>query len=87
MLDAMNTQYKIQIASDIVRDGLGAELLDEDRNVIAEVFRCDRNNTITVSTFSNAIPVSAMHFFLKTAAERLGNFEDGTPINIDASGG
>ena len=87
MLDAMNTQYKIQIASDIVRDGLGAELLNEDRNVIAEVFRCDRNNTIMVSTFSNTIPVSAMQLLLKAASERLGNFEDGTPINIDVSGG
>lgn len=41
--------YSTQMASDIVRDGLGIELLDESHNVIAEVFRCNRDKTVSVS--------------------------------------
>jgi hypothetical protein len=31
----------MQIASDVIRDGLGVELLDGDGNVASDVFRCD----------------------------------------------
>jgi hypothetical protein len=41
-------QYRYQFASDVIRDGMGLELTDENWNVLAEVFRCDANNSLTV---------------------------------------
>ena len=39
------------MASDVIRDGLGLELLDITGAVRAEVFRCDADHTVTVSHF------------------------------------
>ena len=72
--------YKTQVASDIIRDGLGVELLDEGGNVVAEVFRCDRDHTINVTTFTNDIPFQAMEQLLLRARERLDPFEDGASL-------
>jgi hypothetical protein len=71
---------KYQVASDVIRDGLGLELLDEVGNVVAEVFRCDADNTFYVNTFSNDISVAELEELLARARERLGEFEDGTPL-------
>ena len=46
------TNLKFQVASDVVRDGLGLELLDPTGNVVAEVFRADADKTLHINTFS-----------------------------------
>ncbi|AVB27146.1 hypothetical protein CXB36_02605 [Pseudomonas syringae pv. syringae] len=33
--------FRFQIASDVIRDGLGIELVDANGQVCAEVLRCD----------------------------------------------
>lgn len=76
----MTGKYKTQVASDIIRDGLGVELLNENDQVVAEVFRCDKNKTVIVSTFGNDIPLGALEVMLERAKERLDPFEDGTPL-------
>lgn len=75
------TKFKFQIASDIVRDGLGVELLDAENNVVAEVFRCDRDHTIVVNTFGNDILIQAIRQLLECASVRLDPFEDGTSLD------
>ena len=72
--------YRLQIASDIQRDGLGVELLDGGGNCVAEVFRCDRDHTLTLSTFCYEVPLQAIQQLVSTATEGLGPFEDGTPL-------
>lgn len=44
----MKPPWTTQLASDIVRDGLGLELLDTPYRVVAEVFRCDADHTVTI---------------------------------------
>lgn len=44
-------QYYVLVVSDIARDGLGVELWDNEHNLVAEVFRCDANNTVLLNTF------------------------------------
>ena len=39
--------YRYQIASDVQRDGLGLELITDDYNIVAEVFRSDKEKTLT----------------------------------------
>jgi hypothetical protein len=73
-------KYQYQMASDIVRDGLGIELLDEYRNVVAEVFRCDANNSLTISLFSEEMPFTEVEKLLQMARRELEQFEDGTPL-------
>jgi hypothetical protein len=73
-------KYRYQVASDVVRDGLGLELIDESRNVLAEVFRCDANNSVTVSLFSEGLPFAEVEKLVLLARTELGSFEDGTPL-------
>lgn len=72
--------YQYQVASDVVRDGLGLELVDEHGNVVAAVFRCDANNSLTVSFFAEGLPFAEIERFVKMARQELGQFEDGTPL-------
>lgn len=73
-------KYSVRIVSDIIRDGLGAELLDENGNVIAEVFRCDRDKSLTISTFNDGISLTQIEEFIQASRKRLEPFEDGTPL-------
>ena len=72
--------WRMQVASDIVRDGLGVELLDSDDQVVAEVFRCDADHTVSFAQFVEAIPLHAVETLIARAKERLDPFEDGTPL-------
>jgi hypothetical protein len=73
-------KLRTQTASDIIRDGLGAELIDENGNVISEIFRCDSSHSVVVNTFNNDIELNIMNNFITYAMERLEPFEDGTPL-------
>ncbi|WP_081538637.1 hypothetical protein [Burkholderia stagnalis] len=73
-------EYRFQVASDIRRDGLGIELMGADGNVLAEVFRCDADNSLTVSLFSDALPFPQVEELILMAREQLVSFEDGTPL-------
>ena len=74
-------EFKTQVASDVIRDGLGVELIDSSGNVLAEIFRCDSDHTVIVSTFGNYIPMQAMEKLLERARVELEPFEDGTPLS------
>jgi hypothetical protein len=73
----MTDQWRIQVASDVARDGLGVELVGPDGSLLAEVFRCDADNTLTVGVFER-LPLGAVEWLLARAREELGTFEDGT---------
>jgi hypothetical protein len=74
-------RFTMQVASDSVRHGLGLELLDDRDNVVAEVFRCDRDHTLTVSVFDRSVPTEEVDRLLSHAGEALGPFNDGTPLS------
>jgi hypothetical protein len=73
-------QYYVLVASDIARDGLGVELWDNEHNLVAEVFRCDANNTALLNTFNNDVPLNVLQSLIQFARERLEPFEDGSPL-------
>ena len=75
------TNAKAQIVSDVIRDGLGVELLLDGDRVVAEVFRCDADHTVSVSLFVEAVPLRALQFLLDRANVELDPFEDGTPLS------
>ena len=74
-------KWDTQIASDVIRDGLGMELLDEENNVLAEVFRCDADNSLTISLFRDELPLCAIEALIALARARLEPFEDGSPLS------
>lgn len=69
----MSSVYQIQVASDVIRQGPGVELLDPSGAVIAEVFRSDRAGTILLNTntFGNGVPFSEMERLIAAARYRL----------------
>lgn len=77
----MKGSFRIQTASDIHRDGLGVELIADDR-VVAEVFRCSADHTLVVTTFGHDLLLVAVAEIVSLTRERLGAFEDGTPLPI-----
>lgn len=76
----MAYRYTTQVASDVVRDGLGVELLSETGDVAAEVFRSDRDHTVVLNTFSYDIPLEAIEYLMARAKRELDPFEDGRPL-------
>lgn len=71
---------RFQVASDVIRDGLGLELLDEDNRVVAEVFRHDSSHRLTVTCFEQDIELSLLEELISRARQELEPFEDGTPL-------
>ena len=73
--------WSMQVASDVLRDGLGVELLDASRSIRAEVFRCDADNTVVVVySGGGRPPIDVLDWFYAEAMVRLGTFEDGSPL-------
>jgi hypothetical protein len=74
--------WSLQVASDVIRDGLGVELLDARRMIRAEVFRCDADHTVTVTHYEGGEPASPeiLDWYYAEAARRLDVFEDGSPL-------
>ena len=72
--------WSTQFASDIIRDGLGVELLTRDGDIVAEVFRSDANHTVRVSCWSDAVTQDVLDWLLQCSLEPLDTFEDGTPL-------
>ena len=81
----MTQPLKIQTASDVIRDGLGCELTTEAGDVVAEVFRCDANRSVVVTTFGHDVPLDAMERLIAFARKRLEPFESGEPLNTAAN--
>ena len=73
-------EWSTQTASDIIRDGLGVELLDTRDNIAAEVFRCDRDRTVCVTCWSDLVTQDVLDWLLPTAFDHLAGFEDGSPL-------
>jgi hypothetical protein len=74
--------WSLQLASDVIRDGLGVELLDATRAIRAEVFRCDADHTVTVTHYGDGEPAppEVVDWYYAEAARRLDAFEDGSPL-------
>lgn len=73
-------KYRFQIASDVIRDGLGVELVDSIGKVLAEVFRCDADHSLTISLFADGLPFPLIEKLVLMARSELGAFEDGSPL-------
>jgi hypothetical protein len=76
----VEAKFRTQVASDVTRDGLGVELASESGDVLAEVFRCDADHTVTFSAFAVGLPLNAVRDLIDRALDRLDPFEDGTPL-------
>ena len=73
--------WRTQVASDVIRDGLGVELLNLHNEVVAEVFRCDADHSVTVITYGPTVPTDVLAWLCEVALERFGpSFQDGSPL-------
>lgn len=76
----MKATWTMQVVSDVIRDGLGLELIDGSNQIAAEVFRCDADQTVTVRVFEKNVPDDVLAELIELARAELGNFENGTPL-------
>lgn len=72
--------YKTQLASNVIKDGMSLELLDRTDNIVAEIFRCDADHTVSFSGNFDGIPMPVRAWFMALAREKLDPFEDGVPL-------
>ena len=77
----MVRSLRIQTFSDVSRDGLSCELVTDSHDVIAEVFRCDADLSVVVTTFADNVPLDAMERLIAFARNRLEPFESGEPLD------
>ncbi|WP_230410241.1 hypothetical protein [Undibacterium rugosum] len=70
----------MQFASDVIRDGMGLELIDESNTVVAEVFRNDSTHELVFSAFTENIPFIEIEKLVSVARHDLQTFEDGTVL-------
>jgi hypothetical protein len=71
---------RYQVASDVIRDGLGIELVDDNHDVWGEVFRHDTDHRATVTLYREGIELVELERLFAYARRRLGKFEDGTQL-------
>ncbi len=73
-----NRRYEIMIASDVIRDGLGCELWDADKNeMLIEIFRNDQLKQIQYYSEAIDVPFEVIERLLKAFEERVGReFQD-----------
>jgi len=65
--------YSIQIASDIIRNGLGAELWDFHKNImLIEIFRNDSKKKIEFFAENVDIPLRAVELLIKEFEKSVG---------------
>lgn len=76
--------FSMQAASDVIRDGLGVELIVGRGDPVAEVFRCDADHSLSLNTFGNDVPLVELEKLIAWARERLEPFEDGRPLPVSA---
>jgi hypothetical protein len=74
------SSFSFQLASDVIRDGMSLELLDANGEVVAEVFRSDVEHSVQLNTFQMGLAADAIRELAAAAVQRLGPFEDGTPL-------
>ncbi|PLX76610.1 MAG: hypothetical protein C0615_06560 [Desulfuromonas sp.] len=70
--------WSYQLASDIDRDTMNLELLNSDGDIVAVISRCDEDNTVSLTTFKNEIPLDVFKRFYDNALTALDPCEDGT---------
>jgi hypothetical protein len=78
------SSFTYQLASDVVRDGMGLELLDASGEVVAEVFRSDAEHSVQLNRFKAGLDEGAIRDLAIAAIERLGPFENGAPLETAA---
>ena len=72
--------WRRQLASDVQRDGFGAEILDHDGQIRLEVFRSDAEHAVIVTSYGPPVPPAVETWFKSIAAAVLQPFEDGSAL-------
>lgn len=76
--------FQYQVVSDVIRDGISVELLSGDQ-LVAEVFRCDTDHSLIITTLGNDLPLIVIEQLIAVAREKLQAFEDGTLLSLCVS--
>lgn len=68
-----NKDYELIIASDVIRDGIGLEIWDnESDKMIIEIFRADSDQRIDFYTERNTVPIELIEKSIEIFIKRIG---------------
>jgi hypothetical protein len=70
------SQWPSVLGSDVQRDGLYLEVQNPQGGVAFEIFRSDREKTVTFTAFQEDIPLEVVEAAVASARPRLWTFED-----------
>jgi len=73
---------KTQVITDVKRDGISIELLDDNFDVKAEIFRYDLTHEVIAVIYDSNLDNITLDKFYEIARRELQNFEDGTPLPL-----
>jgi hypothetical protein len=65
---------------------VGVELIDKNGSILAEIFFCDKDNSISISVYrlmsgDSRLLIREVNTLLNCAMERISSFEDGTQVD------
>src|SRR4051812_19256665 len=75
-----SASFKMQLASNVVEDGMGLERLNSAGDVVADVFRSDRTKSVDLKVWDPAVSGENIAALAVAALQRLDPFSDGTPL-------
>jgi len=71
------TEYRLQVASDVERNGLGLECYRTNKSeeeLVLEVFRNDSELTFVYSQFTQDLPLELIEYVVSISRQKLGEF-------------
>lgn len=72
----IDNKYRIQIASDVIRDGIGCELFEfskSDEKFVAEIFRNDSKKIIEFTSDAKDVPLNVIEKLIVCFKEEIGH--------------
>ncbi|MDG4875538.1 hypothetical protein P9273_10555 [Mesorhizobium sp. WSM4935] len=71
MIELAGRNYRATIGSDVQRDGMYLELVDDRKQIVGEIFFSDIDGKITVTLSQPEVPVELVEWMIATARVRL----------------
>ncbi|WP_322417189.1 hypothetical protein [Mesorhizobium huakuii] len=71
MIELAGRSYEATIGSDVQRDGIYLELVDQENHIVGEIFLSDVDGKMTVTLCQAEVPVEVVQWMIARANVRL----------------
>lgn len=71
MIELAGRSYEATIGSDVQRDGMYLELVDQDKHVVGEIFFSDVDGEMAITLCQPGVPIEVVEWMIARAKVRL----------------